>query len=117
LTQGLTGKLIADRGDISQRLFHERWERGLHRITNIRKNMRNTLMPLIDKLLLRQRAIIETINDPLKNIQQVEHSRLRSVINAMVHVLAALAAYTHQPRKPSLNIHKNQLNSLICKEE
>ena len=50
LTQGLTGKLIADRGDISQRLFDELWERGLHLITKIRKNRQNKLMPLMDKL-------------------------------------------------------------------
>jgi transposase len=71
LTRGLTGKLIADRGYISQRLFDELWERGLHLITKIRKNMHNKLMPLMDKLLLRKRAIIESINDQLKNIQQL----------------------------------------------
>ena len=102
LTQGLTGKLIADRGYLSQRLFDELWQRGLHLITKIRKNMRNTLMPLMDKLLLRKRAIIESINDQLKNIQQIAHTRHRSVINAMVNVLAALVAYTYQPSKPSL---------------
>jgi hypothetical protein len=109
LTQGLTGKLIGDRGDISQRLFDELWERGLHLITKIRKSMHNQLMPLMDKLLLRKRAIIESINDPLKNIQQIERTRHRSVINAMVNVLAALIAYTYQPNKPSLNLTKNQL--------
>jgi transposase len=109
LTQGLTGKLIADRGYISQRLFDELWERGLHLITKIRKNMHNKLMPLMDKLLLRKRAIIESINDQLKNIQQIEHTRHRSVINALVNVLAALVAYTYQPSKPSLNLTKKQL--------
>jgi transposase len=116
LSDGLTGQLIGDRGYISQRLFNELWERGLHLITKIRKNMRNKLMPLADKLLLRKRAIIETINDQLKNIQQVEHTRHRSVVNAMVNVLAALVAYTHQPRKPALNIPRNALNRLICQE-
>jgi transposase len=109
LTQGLTGKLIADRGYISQRLFDELWERGLHLITRIRKNMHNKLMPLMDKLLLRKRAIIESINDQLKNIQQIEHTRHRSVVNALVNVLAALVAYTYQPSKPSLNLTKKQL--------
>ncbi|NJN47084.1 MAG: IS982 family transposase [Candidatus Competibacteraceae bacterium] len=112
LTQGLTGKLIGDRGYISSKLFHALWERGLHLVTKIRKNMHNKLMPLVDKLLLRKRAIIETINDQIKNIQQVEHTRHRSVVNAMVNVLAALIAYTHQPAKPSLNISPNALNLL-----
>lgn len=74
--------------------------------------MRNKLMLLVDSLLLRKRAIIETIHDQIKNIQQVEHTRHRSVVNAMVNVLAALAAYTHQPRKPSLNLSKNNLKLL-----
>ena len=78
-------------------------------MTKIRQNMRNRLMPMIDKLLLRKRAIIETINDQLKNIQQIEHTRHRSVVNAMVNVLAAWVAYTHQPRKPSLNLSKISL--------
>jgi hypothetical protein len=116
LTQGLTGKLIGDRGYISSQLFHILWERGLHLVTKIRKNMHNKLMPLVDKLLLRKRAIIETINDQIKNIQQIEHTRHRSVVNAMVNVLAALVAYTHQPRKPSLNISKNELKLLTCED-
>jgi len=112
LTQGLTGKLVGDRGYISQQLFKVLWDRGLQLITKIRKNMSNKLMPLADKLLLRKRAIIETINDQLKNIQQVEHTRHRSLVNAMVNILAALVAYTHQPCKPSLNLSKNALNIL-----
>ena len=116
LTQGLTGKLIGDRGYISQQLFDELWERGLQLITKIRRNMHNKLMPMVDKLLLRKRAIIESINDQLKNIQQIEHTRHRSVVNAMVNVLAALVAYTHQPRKPSLNLSQNNLKLLTCAE-
>lgn len=63
LTQGLTGKLIGDRGYISQRLFQVLWDRGLQLITKIRRSTHNKLMPMVDKLLLRKRAIIETIND------------------------------------------------------
>ena len=116
LTQGLTGKRVGDRGYISQQLFKVLWDRGLQLITKLRKNMHNKLMPLADKLLLRKRAIIETINDQLKNIVQIEHTRHRSLVNAMVNSLAALVAYTHQPRKPSLNLSKNQLKLLTCEE-
>ena len=116
LTQGLTGKLVGDRGYLSQQLFKVLWDRGLPLITKIRKNMHNKLMPLADKLLLRKRAIIETINDQIKNIQQVEHTRHRSLVNAMVNVLAALVAYTHQSSKPSLNLSKNELKLLTCEE-
>jgi len=114
LTQGLTGKLIGDRGYISHQLFHILWEQGLQLITKIRKNMHNKLMPLADKVLLRKRAIIETMNDQIKNIQQVEHTRHRSLFNAMVNVLAALVPYTHPPSKPSLNLSQNQLKLLTC---
>ncbi len=116
LTQGLTGQLVGDRGYISQQLFKTLWDRGLHLVTKIRKNMHNKLMPLVDKLLLRKRALIETILDQLKNIQQVEHTRHRSSVNAMVNILAALVAYTHQPSKPSLNLAQNELNLLTCQE-
>jgi transposase len=68
LTKRLTGKLIVDRGYISQHLFQTLWDRGLHLITKIRTNMHNNLLPIFDKLLLRKRALIESINDQIKNI-------------------------------------------------
>ena len=73
-------------------------------ITSIRANMKNTLLPLLDKLLLRRRVIVETIVDQLKNISQSEHSRHRSPVNFVVNVLCGLIAYCHRPRKPSLNL-------------
>ncbi len=85
-------------------------------ITKIRKNMHNKLMPMVDKRLLRKRAILETIIDQIKNIQQIEHTRHRSFVNFMVNALAALAAYTRQPRKLSLNLSQNDLNFLTFNE-
>ena len=73
-------------------------------------------MPLADKLWLRKRALIETINDQIKNLQQVEHTQHRSLINAMVNVLAALVDSTHQPRKLSLNPSQNELKVLTLQE-
>ena len=102
MTHQLWGKLFADKGYISKALFNELYERGLQLITGIRKNMQNRLMPLMDKVLLRKRAIIETINDQLKNISQIAHTRHRSVNNFLVNLVAGLIAYTHQPKKPSL---------------
>ena len=110
--KGLTGKLFGDRGYLSQKLFETLLEQDLQLITQLRKGMQNKLLPLADKLLLRKRALIETINDQLKNISQVEHTRHRSVINWMVNLLAGLVAYTHQPKKPSLNLSQNQLKLL-----
>jgi len=114
LVKGLTGKLFGDRGYISQKLFEALLEQNLQLITKLRKTMRNKLLPLADKLLLRKRALIETINDQLKNISQIEHTRHRSGVNAMVNLLAGLVAYTHQPKKPSLDLSQNQLKLLNC---
>jgi len=66
--------------------------------------MRNILIPFADRLLLRKRALIETIIDQLKNVCQIEHSRHRSPYNFLVHLPAGLAAYCHQPKKPSLGL-------------
>jgi hypothetical protein len=104
MTQDLFGKLFGDRGYVSQKLFEQLFERGLELITTIRKNMKNSLMRLEDKLLLRKRYIIETINDQLKNISQVEHTRHRKPANFAVNLIAGLIAYTFQPKKPSLNL-------------
>lgn len=66
--------------------------------------MKEKLLPLFDKLLLRKRAVIESVVDQLKNISQIEHSRHRSVVNFLVNVVAGLIAYTFREKKPSLNI-------------
>ena len=98
----LYGKLFGDKGYISKKLFEFLWEQGVQLITNIRKNMKNTLIPIEDKLMLRKRSLIETINDQLKNISHIEHSRHRSPHNFIVNLLAGLIAYTHQPKKPRI---------------
>ena len=103
MTKDLMGKLYGDKGYLSQGLFESLFERGVELITTIRKNMKNSLMRLEDKLLLRKRFIIETINDQLKNISQIEHSRHRSPANFAVNLLAGLIAYTHQPKKPRIS--------------
>jgi hypothetical protein len=104
LCKDLWGKLFGDRGYLSKKWSDELLEQGLQLITTIRKNMKNQLMSVVDKVLLRKRFIIETINDQLKNISQIEHSRHRNAINFFVNVVAGLAAYSHQSKKPSLNV-------------
>lgn len=109
LVKRLRGKLFGDRGYISAPLTQLLFEQGLHLITRLRKNMKNHLMHLSDKLLLRKRAIIESIIDQLKNISQIEHSRHRSPANFVVHLIAGLIAYSHQDKKPSLHLDKHAL--------
>jgi hypothetical protein len=105
LVRRLFGKLFGDRGYISQALAEDLFVRhGLRLITKLRKNMRHRVLTMTDKLLLRKRAIIETIYDQLKNICQIEHSRHRSPRNFLVNLLAGLIAYCHQPKKPSLDL-------------
>lgn len=104
LVKDLFGKLFGDKGYLSQPLCEQLLEQELHLITKLRRNMQNKLMPMMDKLLLRKRAILETIVDQLKNISQIEHTRHRSLFNFMGNLMAGLIAYTWRPIKPSLDI-------------
>jgi len=108
LTKKLWGKLFGDRGYISQGLFDKLFGRGLQLITRIKSNMKNRLMPLFDKLLLRKRGIIESIIDQLKNISQIEHSRHRGIPHYFADILAGLIAYTYREKLPSLNLATQQ---------
>jgi hypothetical protein len=74
-------------------------------VTKAKKNMKQRLVKLMDKILLRKRSLIETVNDQLKNICQIEHSRHRSFWNFLVNLVAVLVAYTYQPKLPSLDLH------------
>jgi hypothetical protein len=112
MAKRLWGKLFGDKGYISQPLVDQLLAQDVQLITHLRKNMKNRLLPLIDKLLLRKRAIIETVNDQLKNISQIAHTRHRSVDNFLVNVIAGLIAYTHQPKKPALNLRDEDLACL-----
>ena len=114
LVKHLSGKLFGDKGYISQKLFETLFQQGLQLITRLKGNMKNKLMPLIDKLLLRKRSLVETVNDQLKNISQIEHTRHRSIWNFMVNILGGLAAYSLQPKKPSLNLAKNEKKLMIA---
>lgn len=107
LAHRLYGKLFADKGYLSQPLFRRLLdELGVQLITHRKRNMANRLLPLAHKVLLRKRAIIESVFDQLKNISQIEHTRHRSPVNFVINLLAGLVAYCHQPKKPSLRLDK-----------
>jgi hypothetical protein len=112
ITQNLTGKLIGDKGYVSQTLFAKLMQRGLQLITKVRKNMKNRFVSLEDKILLRKRALIETVNDQLKNISNIEHSRHRSIWNFLGNLAAGLIAYCWKEKKPSLNF-KQTVPSIV----
>ncbi len=112
LLQRLVGKVFADKGYISQKLAQQLLERtGVQLITKLRRNMKQRLMSLSDRLMLRKRAIVETVIDQLKNISQIEHSRHRSPVNCLVNLVCGLIAYCHQPKKPSIAIDHHLLPS------
>ena len=98
------GKLVGDKGYIGKNLFEKLFVDGIQLITKLKNNMKGAMMSVSDKLLLRKRAIIETVNDELKNIAQVEHSRHRCFDNFMVNLLGALSAYCFFPKKPTIRV-------------
>lgn len=106
------GKLYADKGYIGKELAQMLFVDGVQLITQIRNNMKNSLMSISDKILLRKRSVIETVNDELKNICQIEHSRHRSFGNFLTNLLAGLVAYSFLPKKPSIKfqtVNSNQV--------
>ena len=110
--QALKGKRYADKGHISKGLTQILFMDGLHLITSIRNNMKNTLMELKDKILLRKRVVIETVNDKLKNICQVEHSRHRSFNNFISNLVSGLIAYSFFPKKPAIKHNPIKITQL-----
>jgi hypothetical protein len=112
LAAGLWGKLFGDRGYISQELFEQLQQTGVQRITKLKRKMKNKLMPLVDKFLLRKRVLIESVGEQLKQVCPIAHTRHRSVSNASVHILAALVAYTWHEHKPSLHLSEEECQLL-----
>jgi hypothetical protein len=106
LSQGIFGKLFGDKGYISAEVAMKLFKRGLKLFTTLRNKMKNKLIGLKDKMLLRKRVLVETVNDQLKNISQLEHTRHRSVGNFFINALAAIAAYIRQPKKPRINLEE-----------
>ncbi|MFK1836429.1 transposase [Bacteroides fragilis] len=85
---------------------------GIHLVTGFKSNMKNKLMPLRDKILLRKRSIIETINDELKNIAHAVHSRHRGLPNFLMNMISAIMAYCFFPKKPAIKWEIERQNQL-----
>ena len=111
-TEELYGKLVDDRGYISKDLFCKLFIDGIQLITKLKNKMKNSLMSVSDKVILRKRSIIETINDELKNMAQVEHSRHRSFHNFVNNLISGIAAYCFFPKKPMLRLEREIDNQL-----
>ena len=114
LTKEIFGKLFADRGYISQKLFEKLLKKDITLITRAKKNMKNKLMDYYYRLMLRKRTVIESVNDFLKNICNIEHSRHRSITNFLVNLVSALAAYSFLPKKPSICSSSDMPKGILC---
>ncbi len=111
--KNIFGKLFADKGYIGAKLAELLFLDGIELITNIRNNMKNSPMSMSDKILLRKRSVIETVNDELKNVCQVEHSRHRSPVNFFTNLIAGIIAYHFLPKKPAIRYDRVQINQLV----
>lgn len=89
---------------ISKALSELLFQDGIQLITKVRKNMKKQNLSDVDAILLRKRALIESVNDELKNICKLQHTRHRSINGFMINVISCLCAYHFFPKKPSLNI-------------
>lgn len=112
MTENLFGKLYGDKGYISKALAGTLFDQGVELVTNVRKNMKARLLSLWDRAILKKRFIIETINDQLKNISQIEHSRHRSIHGFMLNLIGGLIAYCLKDNKPSINLSANDVAEL-----
>ncbi len=113
LAKRLWGKLFGDKGYVSAPLKSLLKEQGVEFLTKLKKNMKAQEISAADKILLRKRAIIETVFDQLKNISQIEHTRHRSFWNFLVNIIAGLTAYSLREKKPGLNYNFKELG-LVC---
>lgn len=113
LVKSLLGKLFGDKGYISRKLTQILADQNVTLITTLKKNMKAQTIDAFDQLMLRKRSIIETINDQLKNIFDLEHSRHRSLTNYLSNIMAGLVAYSYQEKKPALNLREAELLPFI----
>jgi len=111
--RNVSGKLYADRGYISQKLAEVLFVDGIHFVAKMRNNMKGGELPLQDRLMLRKRAVIESVNDELKNICQIEHTRHRCFTNFITNLIAGLLAYSFLPKKPSIKVDYVDQKQLI----
>lgn len=106
LCKQLFGKLYGDKGYlVKQSVFEQLFHSGVQLITKIKRNMKNKLMSIFDKIMLRKRSVVECVNDALKNICQIEHSRHRSISGFIINLYSGIAAYNLLPKKPSIKTH------------
>lgn len=109
MVEQIFGKLVGDRGYISEKLAQYLWNNGVELIYKRRKNMKEMNLSDTDKVLIRKRALIETVNDELKNICCLQHTRHRAVQGFLNNLVTALIAYQFLDKKPTLKLSTMEL--------
>ncbi len=109
LSKNLFGKLFGDRGYISNELSENLYKQGVQLVTKIRSNMKNRVMALFDKILLRKRGLVDSVNAVLKEECNIEHTRHRCPWNFFVHLMGALVAYCYRSEKPTIRVSRNSI--------
>jgi len=117
MTKDIFGKLFGDKGYISKALSDLLFGNGIQLITQVRRNMKTKALSNEERILLRKRSVIETVNDELKNICQVEHSRHRSISGFLLNIMGAIAAYFFFPKKPSIRKHVEETNPKLIQKQ
>ena len=108
--KNLKGYVFADKGFISQPAFEHFYQAGLKIVTTIRRNMKNKLLSMFEKLCRMKRGVIESVNDLLMTLCDIDHTRHRSPINCIAHAYAGVAAYTYLDKLPSIFAKKFALD-------
>lgn len=110
MTREIFGKVFGDKGYLGKALADLLFGDGVQLITAVRRNMKQKALSNEEKLLLRKRSVIETVNDELKNICQVEHTRHRSLAGFILNIMSSIAAYSFFPKKPSIKMDIEETN-------
>jgi Transposase DDE domain len=108
MIKDLSGKIFADKGYIGKKEFIELLEKGLILVTGIKKGMKNRLLDIWDKILLKKRSLIESVYNVMKNTLHLEHSRHRSVINAGIYYIITIIAYCWKSNKPQIKFNSQE---------
>jgi hypothetical protein len=114
LCKNLTGKLYADKGYIGKKLSEKLSETDVDLVTTVRKNMKAKAISAFDRAMLSKRYIIETINDQLKNISQIEHSRHRSETGFMLNVISGIVAYCLKEQKTRIKLSPSEFGLMVA---
>jgi len=106
ISSGVVGRCYGDKGYVTT-ILDELWAKGFKLIARLRDNMKNKLCEMQDRYGMAKRGLIESVNDLLMTMCDLEHSRHRKPINAFTHMTSALVAYAYLDHKPTVKFHVN----------